>query len=399
MLFFNPLKKNCSGCSACYSVCPIKCINMKADKEGFLYPEASNACINCGMCKEVCPAFKSKKDNPFPQRAMAAVSKSYKIWRRSSSGGAFSEICRSWGDKNTLIAGAVWNGFYVHHTVVSGYENIAPLCKSKYLSSDLKDTLVRIKMALDEGNKAIFCGCPCQVDGLKQFLRKDYPNLLTLDFICHGQGSPFVFETCMDVMSEFDIKEKIIGYQFRAKRKRYEEDHIAILTTKNSKYHVVQDRYMQLFLSQDILRPSCGQNCKYRDLRRPGDITIADFKGLSSVFPDMAWSKKNYSTIVCNTNKGEECFNRLTDTMETRPCTIEDIIKYNPLFAQQTHSSINRDTFFKEFQSNRRSTILAWTVPTRIYKPTIKQTIITFIPSSVLRILQEIYHRMSRKNQ
>ena len=34
-------KKQCSGCSACATACPIQCITMTEDKEGFLYPQVN----------------------------------------------------------------------------------------------------------------------------------------------------------------------------------------------------------------------------------------------------------------------------------------------------------------------------------------------------------------------
>lgn len=49
MLKFNPEKTNCMGCSACYSACPVHCITMVPDEEGFLYPVASDACIECKL--------------------------------------------------------------------------------------------------------------------------------------------------------------------------------------------------------------------------------------------------------------------------------------------------------------------------------------------------------------
>ena len=57
MLSFNIEKKNCSGCSACYSVCPKRCITMVRDEEGFVYPELTspNTCIDCKLCEKVCP--------------------------------------------------------------------------------------------------------------------------------------------------------------------------------------------------------------------------------------------------------------------------------------------------------------------------------------------------------
>ena len=49
-------KKKCSGCAACYNICPVKAIKMKPDYEGFLYPEIDNkTCINCNQCEVVCP--------------------------------------------------------------------------------------------------------------------------------------------------------------------------------------------------------------------------------------------------------------------------------------------------------------------------------------------------------
>ena len=226
MLKFNPDKSNCSGCAACYSVCPVHCITMLRDEEGFLYPEASDACIECKLCEKVCPLSNDKKDNDYSKIVYAAVSKDYKIWKRSASGGAFSEIVRHWADEQTLIVGAVWDGMRVHHVGVVGYNNIAPLCKSKYVSSAIEDTFIEIRKHLRAGKKAIFCGCPCQVDGLRHFLIKDYDNqnLLTIDLICHGQGSPLVFQECMKVIGE-QLHEEVISYEFRAKRKIIEEDY------------------------------------------------------------------------------------------------------------------------------------------------------------------------------
>lgn len=49
-------KSNCCGCYACYNICPKHCITMKADDEGFWYPNINKAdCINCNLCEKVCP--------------------------------------------------------------------------------------------------------------------------------------------------------------------------------------------------------------------------------------------------------------------------------------------------------------------------------------------------------
>lgn len=390
MLDFNPNKNSCTGCAACYSVCPVHCISMKRDEEGFLYPEASDACIHCGLCEKVCPSFLPKSENGYSQKAVGAVTKDNAIWRRSASGGAFSEICRAWADSNTLIVGAAWDGLKVHHIGVAGFENIGPLCKSKYISSAIEDTFVDIRDVLKEGRKVIFCGCPCQVAGLKAFLRKEYDNLLTIDLICHGQGSPAVFEACIENMSDF-WGEKITNYQFRAKRKRYETDYICCVTTTKSVYYIVKDPYMQLFLSQNALRPSCGENCSYRDYRRPGDLTIADLKGLPQLFPDQAFPKKNWSTIVCNTEKGKCCIDSLSSNMEIRPITIDDVISYNPLFAKQTWFSKDRDSFFRDFIIDKRKAIEKWTTPLQVFKPSLLRTLLSRMPVWIKPYIYKCY--------
>ena len=47
------IKEECSGCTACYAVCPENAIVMVEDKEGFEYPTVDEK-----RCLKVCP-FKS----------------------------------------------------------------------------------------------------------------------------------------------------------------------------------------------------------------------------------------------------------------------------------------------------------------------------------------------------
>lgn len=386
MLKFNPHKENCTGCSACYSACPVRCISMKADEEGFLYPESTDECIECGLCERVCPSFKEKSECTHPKSVYAAVSKDYAIWHRSTSGGAFSEIVRHWTEDDSLIVGAAWRGFTVHHIGVVGFRNITPLCKSKYMASSIEDTFIEIRTHLQKGKKAVFCGCPCQVDGLRKFLRKEYEHLLTIDLICHGQGSPLVFAECIKEIGT-QLDSEVLAYEFRTKRRMIEEEYMSKVSTANGIYYIVSDPYQQLFLKQDILRPSCGDNCKYRDIRRPSDLTIADCKGLAEIFPDLKGCKRNYSTIVCNTRKGEMATANLSKTMYLRTYRLDDVIKYNPLFAHQTWSSQNRDTFFRDFLASPLETIRKNTRPLQVKRNSFRTIIKSYLPFWMLRLL------------
>ena len=49
------IPEKCTGCSACVAVCPVHCIQLIENEEGFLYPQVDEAkCINCGKCVEHC---------------------------------------------------------------------------------------------------------------------------------------------------------------------------------------------------------------------------------------------------------------------------------------------------------------------------------------------------------
>ena len=393
MLPFIKEKGDCTGCTSCMASCPIQCIHMERDEEGFLYPVAGSLCIHCNKCEYVCPQQKSAEPRgsvSINQVAYAGVTKDYQVWLRSTSGGAFSEICNAWGNLHTAVFGAAWKGFEVHHTRVTS-DSIASICKSKYVESSLDNCFVKLKNDLENGIKVVFAGTPCQVAGLRSFLSKDYDNLLLVDLICHGVGSPTVFQTCICVISE-QLGKRIKYYEFRSKRGPYETDYMskAILDDGETVY-LTQDPYMQLFLKQDCLRPSCGKNCKYRNNDRQGDITIADFKGLTEVFPELRGTKRNYSTLVANTKKGEMLIEqKLIYTMELHKCSLDVIEKYNPLFFHQTEYSKNRDIFFKEFIKDSGLTVKKYTKRMKINKKSLKRIIFDMLPVYIRKKVMSI---------
>ena len=386
MLPFTKCKADCCGCTACMSACPVQCITMVQDEEGFRYPEADDRCIHCGKCAAVCPLANPLKKDTYPQKFYAGVSKQYDIWKRSASGGAFSEICRAWEKGNTLYAGAAWDGLDVRHRCVQGFDNIAPLCKSKYVESDLGYTFRQIKAHLDSGGRAVFCGTPCQVVGLKRFLGKDYPELLLVDLICHGAGSPLVFQSCMRTIGR-QRKKTVKQYEFRAKRRIYERSYLAKITFEDDSIcYCIRDPYIQLFLSQSCLRPSCEDNCRFRNDRRESDITIADFKGLTDVFPELTGEKRNYSSIILNSEKGERILPKLQETMELLPCTKEDIVRYNPIFANQSRMpQSKRAEFFEDYTCSGDSSIDRWTAPAAEYPESFLHIIFSCFPISLRR--------------
>lgn len=391
-------KSACTGCSACVAACPVSCIRMECDSEGFWYPVSSDACIACKKCEKVCPVLhREKTESKHKQRAYAFLTKDQAIWQRSASGGAFSEICLAWGDAEAVVVGASWDGLRVHHECVIGVQNIERLCKSKYVASYPENTFKEVKMYLKENRKVIFCGTPCMVAGLKASLGRKYDNLLTIDIICHGVGSPKVFRESIKCMEK--QLGKITRYEFRAKRKYHETDYLSKIEINGKPIYLREDPYIKLFLSQNCLRPSCGENCVFRTSSRQGDVTISDFRGLSVVFPELQGMTRNFSAIVTNSNKGDEVVSMLDKRAILKECRLDDIVAYNPLFARHTFSSMDRNVFFDDFEADASSAIEKWGGSVRISKFSMKKWILNTMPFKARRWLYKLYKFVCKKGK
>ena len=391
MMYFLENKHECTGCGACYSACPVKCISMEEDEEGFLYPISSDKCIKCGKCEKVCPSLSASFSTPpvFKKKVYAGLTRNLKIWENSSSGGAFYEICKAWADDETIIVGAAWNGFSVEHVCVKGIKSIDIFHKSKYIASDSSVAMAMIQEYLKNGKKVIFCGTPCQIAGVKSIVDKlkiNRGNLLLIDLICHGVGSPAVFKECINRIQD-ELQLKVERYEFRAKESSYVKNHIQKIKTKKETLLLDNDPYIQLFLSQECLRPSCVNHCKYRTVNRNSDITIADFKAINQVFPELRGVKYNYSSIIFNSENGISVLPKLTQSMELHECTVEDICKYNPLFGSDTISNNTRDDFFKDFVLDRQDAIVKYTKSTKVFHLSLKRKIWRILPKGLRRIV------------
>ena len=189
-----------------------------------------------------------------------------------------------------------------------------------------------------------------------------------------------MFNTCIENLST-QFGGEVYSYEFRAKRSAYQTDHMQQIQKTNGKVvYIKNDPYIQLFLSQLCLRPSCGNNCKFRTEQRQGDVTIADFKGLVEVFPELNGTKRNYSSVIFYTAKGEMILAKICESKEMRCCSIDDIKKFNPLFYRHTWHAEKRDEFFHCFVKAPEQTIQEWCKPTEVMKVSIKRNIWRYLP-------------------
>ncbi len=192
-------KKDCCGCNACVQRCPKQCVTMHEDSEGFLYPKVDESlCIDCSLCEKVCPVINQGVERK-PLEVYAAKNPNAEIRMQSSSGGIFTMLAERTIDNGGVVFGAAFNeDWEVEHKSAETKEDLAAFRGSKYVQSRIGETFKQTESFIKEGREVLFSGTPCQIAALKLFLRKEYQNLITVDFICHGVPSPGVFKTYLN---------------------------------------------------------------------------------------------------------------------------------------------------------------------------------------------------------
>lgn len=340
-------QKDCSGCCACANVCPQQCIEMSPDKLGFKYPKVDTSrCIDCGLCVKVCP-FISVYDSFKPLGCYAAVNRNEATRLRSSSGGVFNALAKLVIENGGVVFGAVYDEqFNVIHSSALCENDVIPMMGSKYVQSDLTGTYLKAKEHLKNGQIVLFTGTPCQIAGLNHFLRRDYPNLLTVELICHGVPSPYVWRKYLaERLSEqthnsgdaasFYIKK----INFRDKRSGWRNFGIAIefgqhdgATTSPTSTPAVyykkytDDPFMVAFLKNLSLRPSCYY-CKAKSGASRADITLGDFWGIEH-YSGLQSDDEGTSCVIARTQKGDEFIAMLSECDITK-CEYEQIFAGN----------------------------------------------------------------------
>lgn len=206
-------KKECCGCSACVQRCPKQCIVMKEDEEGFLYPVVDKeVCIDCGLCEQVCPVLRQREERE-PLEVYAAFNKNEEVRMQSSSGGIFTALAEPIIKEGGVVFGARFNeDWEVVHDYVETVEGLSAFRGSKYVQSRIGCTFSQAEQFLKQGRKVLFSGTPCQIAGLKLFLRKEYENLLSVDFICHGVPSPGVWRQYLNEFIVYQGNKKKISF-------------------------------------------------------------------------------------------------------------------------------------------------------------------------------------------
>lgn len=346
----------CSGCGLCETVCPAQAIKMEYDKSGFIYPVIQKEkCIDCGLCERKCVVKTVSVE--YPRTCYAGVHLDEKIRAKSSSGGMFAALAEYTLEQGGVVFGAavVPKGkiVTVKHIMIKNKEELKKLQGSKYVQSDIRECYTNVKQQLAVGKKVLFSGTPCQVAAMKNYLGKEYDDLLLVDLVCHGTPSILHWEKSIEEKLQKD--EKVSAVSFRGKE-GYMQGEIEFKTEadriRKENYSFRNDSYYSMFLNADSYREGCYQ-CQYARSERVGDITIGDFWGFEKAY-DRAQIEKDAkisleegnSLIAVNTEKGLSICNKLNgEKMWLYAADYEEAVKYNPQLSQPSKKGKNRALF------------------------------------------------------
>jgi len=358
-------KHQCSGCTACYAVCPASAIVMRADHEGFIYPEIdSGKCTNCGYCGQACPVLHTN-DPHEPLVVYAAKNKNESVRQQSSSGGVFTLLAQWVMGKGGVVYGAGWStDWCVVHKGVETEHDLAEIRGAKYVQSDLGDVFRQVKEQLDSGRKVLFSGCPCQIAGLRSFLVTlgvSLPitngQLLLVDLICHAVSSPKVFQLYREELEKkYHAKTKSIF--FRHKMYGWKKFSLSFVFA-NAKVYLSplnQDFYLRGFLSELYNRPSCSI-CSWRNLMSGSDITIADYWGGHKKFPTFD-DDKGMSLVMANSFAGLHVVQNILPKCEYVQTDFSDVKATNPPVWRSSPPNRKRQMFFKNLEKENIGTLI-----------------------------------------
>lgn len=343
------VKKNiCCGCYACVNICSKNAIVMHEEIDGFKYPIINqNKCINCGMCKKICPILNKSKKEEYKTIAYACYNMNIDNRLNSSSGGIFILLAREIIRRNGVVFGATFDKkFDVLHSHVETEGELKSFMGSKYVQSNIGNTYKKVKKFLEDDRYVLFTGTPCQINGLKSYLRKDYNKLYTQDIICHGVPSPKVWRKYLEYQKKLNMEE-IKSVSFRNKDNGWSLYQMKIsFDTKIYSKSATKDLFFKMFLGNFCLRESC-YNCNFKKKNQVADLTLADYWGIKEINPRM-YDDQGTSLVIINSNKGKELFELIKNSIRYEETKLEEAIKYNPSIIKSASLNYDRKNFMKD---------------------------------------------------
>jgi len=343
-------KSKCTGCEMCSNICTKDAIHMEMDSKGFFYPCVNEAvCVGCGKCRHNCPVNNVPKGSN-QHKVYAALIKDDSERAKSTSGGIFACLAKNVLNRKGVVFGVILDdSMVVKHIEVNDEKGIDKIRGSKYVQSRLGNTYRQVKIRLDEKRTVLFSGTPCQVAGLKNYLGREYDNLLTVDILCHGVPSPGMFQKYICAEEE-RANSKMVDMGFRTKTIGWKKI-FSSRTFVHGRKADWSDTFVPGFLTDLFLRESCYQ-CAYANCQRVGDITLGDYWGYREAAPDyIEDDDKGISQVIINTAKGADEFKHIKKYVAFSKRNLEEAISCSITLSRPNAKPSEYDDFWKVAES------------------------------------------------
>lgn len=389
-------EEECCACSACKCICPVQAIAMIPDEEGFLYPNLDREkCCSCNKCITVCPLIVKSKVEKRDRKIYGGYLENQELLLNSASGGAFGALAQVILKANGYICGAIYSKDYknVYHICSNKKNEIELMRGSKYIQSNKEDVYVEIENILNNGGLVLFSGLPCEVGGLKGYLKKEYNNLITCDLICHGPTSQKINEQYINsLVDKFGVN--INNFTVRYKNKGNWTPPYIKAEFENNKTYIAPFYSTSYGMAFSIMKRKSCYSCGFKGDNSKADITLGDYWGMDK--NDKDYNVSGVSVLIVNTEKGEELVSKLEE-FKIFLGEYEKVVKNNLPLVESTKMSVKRDIFTRllkekglEVAANKGISIKE-----KIYK-LIPSGIYRYIPKWMIRGVKEILNKFSQ---
>jgi len=177
----------------------------------------------------------------------------------------------------------------------------------------------------------------------KEFLQKEYENLITVDLVCHGVPSPIVWKkylkriTKQTGINKINFRDKTEGWKKYSFRIELEDGKLI------KEWHQ-ENLFLKGFLQNIYLRPSCYECC-FKGTKRISDITLADFWGIEKVHSAL-YDDRGASLVLLHSDRAIQIWDDISGVFEKEKTNINSAIKYNPCIVSSVEKTDKRNIFY-----------------------------------------------------